>query len=35
MDRYKDQIIEQMEEERKDLGQCLDDSEAFDKRFRW
>ena len=35
MGRYKDQVIEDMEEERDDLERALDDIEAFGERFSW
>jgi putative NADPH-quinone reductase len=35
MGRAKDQLIEQMEEEREDLEQSLDDIEAFGQLIKW
>lgn len=35
MGRAKDQLIEQMEEEREDLVQALDDIEAVGERIKW
>ena len=35
MGRVKDQMIEQMEEDREYLQQALDDIEAYGERFEW
>jgi hypothetical protein len=35
MGRLKDQMIEDMQEERENLEHALDDIEAFGERFKW
>lgn len=32
---YKDQMIEEIQEEREDLERALDDIEAYGERFEW